>query len=156
MLPSRLLTGAVICGVLAGIAGATDQPISGTSLRIQRKPSGKHGWQLSTGNLASYRFRRDRESAGATPVRRAVLRQGRSLKLVLDDAGLALAAPQGAVGIRIRTGALRNCARFAGTAGSPTRPASSSARTRPPPRFLIVRPTRSWVFLQAPRPAATA
>jgi hypothetical protein len=73
------------------------------------------GWRVS-GNLASYRFRRDRESAAATPVRRAVLRQGRTFKVVLDEAGLALAAPQGAVGIRIRTGALRNCARFAGTA----------------------------------------
>ena len=165
MLPSRLAAGTAIWGALASLAGATDQPISGVSLRIESNASGKQrlvfsskdpaflfpsadddaptqagltvevfstteragatatapatgvtpGWKVGTGAQGWYRFRRDRALTAATPVRRAVLRQGRSLKVVLDDVGLAMTAQQVAVGIRITTGTLRSCARFAGS-----------------------------------------
>jgi len=76
---------------------------------------GNPGWTVASAPPLFYRFRNGEAPAGISPLRLALLRQGRTLKIVAKDAGLPLAAPLGAVGIRITTGnTLRNCARFAG------------------------------------------
>ena len=77
--------------------------------------TGDPGWTVTPAATPRYRFRNLLAPAGISPVRVAVLRQGTLLKLVAKDAGLPLAVPQGAVGIRITMGTLRNCARFAGS-----------------------------------------
>lgn len=73
--------------------------------------AGDPGW-IVVSDPPSYKFRNRQAPAGISPARIAVLRQGKTIKLVAKDAGLPLAVPQGTVGIRITTGTLRNCARF--------------------------------------------
>ena len=75
---------------------------------------GNPGWNAASGPPASHRFRNSDAPGGISAVRVAVLREGKVLKVVAKDAGLPLAVAQGAVGIRITTGTLRSCARFAG------------------------------------------
>lgn len=77
--------------------------------------AGNPGWTVTTSPTPRYKFNNRPAPAGISPVRLTVLNQGRSLKVVAKDAGLPLAGSQGAVGIRITTGTLRSCARFAGT-----------------------------------------
>jgi len=68
---------------------------------------GNPGWKVRDGAAPSYVY------GSATPsVRKIVLREDKLLKILSDDAGLALAAPLGGVAIRITTGSLRNCAVF--------------------------------------------
>lgn len=75
---------------------------------------GRPGWTKRAGVVGSYRFVNRAAPDGPSVVRSAVLREGRMLKIVARGTGLALAAPQGAVGIRITTGGLRTCALFDG------------------------------------------
>jgi hypothetical protein len=77
---------------------------------------GNPGWNAASGSPSSHRFRNGDAPGGISAVRVAVLREGKVLKIVAKDAGLPLAGVQGAVGIRITTGTLRSCARFAGSA----------------------------------------
>jgi hypothetical protein len=63
-----------------------------------------------------YKFLNKTAPDATSAVRTAVIKQGKVLKVVAKDTGLALRWPQRGVGIRIQTGLLRNCARFgAGT-----------------------------------------
>jgi hypothetical protein len=78
--------------------------------------AGDPGWTAVSGVTPRYKFHNGLAPGGISPVRVALLRQGETLKLVAKDAGLPLATPLGAVGIRITAGAIRNCARFSGTA----------------------------------------
>jgi hypothetical protein len=78
--------------------------------------AGDPGWTADTGTPPRYKFHNGLAPGGISPVCIALLRQGKTLKLVAKDAGLPLAVPQGALGIRITTGGIRNCARFTGTA----------------------------------------
>jgi hypothetical protein len=74
-------------------------------------PSGL-GWSASAGPPARFKFRNGDAPAGPSPVRLALLKEGRVLKVSAKAVGLPLVAAQGAVGIRITTGTLRSCARF--------------------------------------------
>jgi hypothetical protein len=103
-------------------AGSADDPATGSpagavvEIFAQSEPSqslsapaglGNPGWKVQTGANESYVYR------SPTPaVRKIVLREDKLLKLLSDDAGLALTAPLGAVAIRFTTGSLRNCAVF--------------------------------------------
>jgi hypothetical protein len=78
--------------------------------------AGSVGWTVSFGPPPRLRFRNPDAPAGISAVRVLLLKQGRVLKVVAKAVGLPLATPQGAVGIRVVTGTLRNCARFAGEA----------------------------------------
>src|SRR4029453_13680997 len=78
--------------------------------------AGSPGWTAVATGTPRYEFRHPPAPTGISGVRVAVLRQGKLLRLVAKDAGLPLAVPHGAIGIRITAGALRNCARFAGSA----------------------------------------
>ncbi len=73
---------------------------------------GAPGWTARDAAIDVYRFT-DRSAPDAfSPLRSVGLKQGRTLKVVGRRAGLALAGPQGAVGVRITTGTLRNCVVF--------------------------------------------
>jgi len=68
---------------------------------------GNPGWMAVDGTVDSYTYR-----GTGIPLRKVVLRQGKVLKVRGDDVGLALAAPLGAVAVRITTGSQRSCAIF--------------------------------------------
>jgi len=70
---------------------------------------GSPGWTLGSD---VYRYSNRSAPGGPSAVKRIVLRAGRSLKLLAAATGLPLAVPQGAIGIRFRTGTLRTCALF--------------------------------------------
>jgi hypothetical protein len=102
--------------------GSADDPATGTpggavvEIFTETEPAqtlsapaglGNPGWKVKSGANGSYLYR------SATPsVRKIVLREDKLLKVLSDDAGLALTAPLGGVAIRITTGSLRNCAVF--------------------------------------------
>jgi hypothetical protein len=65
-----------------------------------------------TGKTASYKFVNKEAPEGVSEIRAALLREGRVLKIIARGAGLALAGPQGSVGVRITSGEIRNCALF--------------------------------------------
>jgi hypothetical protein len=69
-------------------------------------------WTARAATPASHRFANRRAPDNLSSVRTVFLKQGRLLKVVGRRVGLGLATSQGAVGIRITTGSLRNCALF--------------------------------------------
>lgn len=73
---------------------------------------GSPGWKASQYGIDSYRYR---NSAGVSVsrLRKVALTESGRLR-IRADAGLTLAAPPGAVAIRVTTGSLRSCAVFAG------------------------------------------
>ncbi len=73
---------------------------------------GNPGWKSTAGGTSIHRFVNGDAPSGVSPVRAVVLKQGRVLKVVARETGLALAGPQGSVAIRLTTGNLRNCALF--------------------------------------------
>src|SRR5262249_16968148 len=73
---------------------------------------GTPGWQLSDRRLDRYKYTNGAAPDGASVVRQPALPALRGVKLTAGAAGLALAAAQGKVGIRITTGSLRSCALF--------------------------------------------
>jgi hypothetical protein len=74
---------------------------------------GNPGWSAKDRTtLDAYQFANGAAPAGPSVVRSARLREKRGIKIVARESGLALAAAQGSVGIRITTGTLRSCARF--------------------------------------------
>ena len=78
--------------------------------------AGNPGWTATPSPTPTHRFRNGDAPGGISAVRVAVLRQGKVLKIVAKSAGLPLAVAQGAIGIRITSGTLRSCTRFAGLA----------------------------------------
>ena len=76
---------------------------------------GSPGWRLTDRTLDAYKFSNGAAPGGPSVVRRVTLREQRGLKIVAREVGLALAAAQGSVGIRITTGSLRSCALFDGS-----------------------------------------
>jgi len=104
--------------------GSPDDPNTGTpggmSVDLFSANEGKAGltvptglgWSASDGPPARYKFRNGEAPAGASPVRRVLLKEGRIMKVAAKAAGLPLLQSQGAVGIRVTTGTLRSCARF--------------------------------------------
>ncbi len=166
MLVFRVLGGLGIAALLAGAAGAADQPVAGRKLVIKRAASGAGklvfvardpallfpaiggvddpasggtggalvevftqtegqvtyvaptglatpGWTVRDGAREAYRFA-DPPSGTLSALRVMVLKDGGFLKVVAKSTGLTHAGPLGAVGIRVTTGSLRNCAGFGG------------------------------------------
>jgi hypothetical protein len=74
--------------------------------------AGNPGWSARPAAHPSYRFRNKFAPMGIATLRTATLRQGKLLKLVARDTGLALTSLQGPIGIRITMGTLRSCALF--------------------------------------------
>jgi hypothetical protein len=75
--------------------------------------AGKPGW---TADADRYVFSNRAGLGAPSPVERVVLKRGRLLKVIASASGLALAAAQGSVAIRVSTGGLRTCALFDTTA----------------------------------------
>jgi hypothetical protein len=73
---------------------------------------GKPGWLVASGPTSQFRFQNALAPGGVSVIRLALLKQGRVLKVTSRIVGLALAGPQGSVGIRITTGTRRSCALF--------------------------------------------
>jgi hypothetical protein len=71
---------------------------------------GNPGWSTGTSRI---QFKNGEAPGGASTFRSITLRQGRQLKLNGKETGLLLLVPLTAVGVRITTGSLVNCARFA-------------------------------------------
>lgn len=74
--------------------------------------AGKPGWTTKASPPISFKFMNSFAPGGISPVRNALLRQGKLLTLKANAIGLPLLGPQGTVGIRITTGTLRSCALF--------------------------------------------
>jgi hypothetical protein len=74
--------------------------------------TGKPGWTSKAGSTNAHRFTNRGAPDAVSSVRSVLLKEGRLLKIVARETGLALAAAQGAVAIRITTGNLRNCTLF--------------------------------------------
>lgn len=73
---------------------------------------GSIGWTTAAAAISRYKFANRYAPAGISPVRTALLRQGKVLKVVSKGTGLPMLLAQGTVGIRITTGSLRSCALF--------------------------------------------
>src|SRR5262249_17283442 len=71
-------------------------------------------WSLNRSGT-SYKYSNRQAPGGPSPVKIAVLKDGRGVKVSSKDTGLALSSSQGQVAIRIRTGLERSCAVFGGT-----------------------------------------
>ncbi len=74
--------------------------------------AGNPGWTAKAATVPGYKFKNPQSAVGTLTLRTVVLKQGRVLKVTAKDVGLPLDGPQGAVGIRITIGTLRDCARF--------------------------------------------
>jgi len=74
--------------------------------------SGSPGWTFRDGRTDTFRFTNRAAPGGPSPVRVLTFRSTRGIKIAAKQTGLVLTGPQGFVGIRITTGATRNCARF--------------------------------------------
>jgi len=91
---------------------------SATEVATLAAPSGpgNPGWS-ATGRAGNrYAYRNGSAPAGPSPIRAIRLREGKGLRIVAEAVGLALATPQGSVGVRIAIGGTRICALFAGDA----------------------------------------
>jgi len=96
-------------------AGATIDVVSaseGMYTLVVPSGSGTPGWTLKDGTRPRIQFKNGHAPFGISFARLVVLKSAKTLKVVLKSHGLALAAPQGSIGIRITTGALRSCALF--------------------------------------------
>ena len=110
--------------------GSADDPGTGTpggatiELASDAEPSGasftappgvgKPGWRSKDASVDSHTYSDPAAAPGPMALKSVVLKQGKRIKITARGVGLALAGPQGAVAIRITTGALRNCVRFDG------------------------------------------
>lgn len=93
--------------------GATVEFVSGSEgTSTLALPAGN--WTLTPAGTI-YKFKNKTAPDGTSAVKVALVKQGRGLKVVAKAVGLPLAGVHGSVGIRIRTGMLRHCARFGGT-----------------------------------------
>lgn len=96
-------------GLEVDILSATGESVT---FSVPGGPGMEDGWQSKAATVSSYRYRNTQAPAGPTPIRLARLKDGKTLKLVARDVGLALAGAQGSVAIRITTGGVRSCALF--------------------------------------------
>jgi hypothetical protein len=85
---------------------STSEP-GGSSLAVPAT-----NWTAKPGTTPSHRFFNRSAPDGLSSVRTVVLKRDRLVKVTGKGVGLALATSEGAVGIRITTGSLRNCALF--------------------------------------------
>jgi len=73
---------------------------------------GKPGWKVKDANVDRYTFSNKEAPLGISVVKAVTLNSGTRLKMVVRETGVALAAAQGSVGVRVTTGTLRSCALF--------------------------------------------
>jgi hypothetical protein len=74
--------------------------------------SGTPGWTSTGGAVVSFKFVNADAPDAFSSIKRMIVKQARSVKVSGKGAGLPLAGSQGAVGVRITMGTLRNCTIF--------------------------------------------
>jgi hypothetical protein len=74
--------------------------------------SSPSGWKVKPGSVGSYKYRNPDAPGGATPIRGARIKEGKKLKIVARQTGLALTGAQGRVAIRVIAGQQGSCALF--------------------------------------------
>jgi len=85
----------------------------GSTALIADPGAGNPGWIAKTTGIPTFKFKNPLSALGTFKLKAVILKQGKVLKITAKDIGaLTLGAPQGAIGVRITTGTLRNCARF--------------------------------------------
>lgn len=87
---------------------------------------GKPGWKTKIATRSSHKYINPTAPAGPSPVRSMLIQQAKKVTLTAKSTGVPLAVASGAVGIRITTGGIRNCAFFG----------PASVRTQDAGRFL--------------------
>jgi len=96
--------------------GATVELFSaneGPATLVMPAGAGKPGWSVRAAGRSSFKYANPLSPTGDSPVRAALLKEGKVLKVTSRTVGgLPLATAQGAVGVRITTGSLRSCALF--------------------------------------------
>ena len=84
-----------------------------TQIVVEAPPVvGKPGWTAKDGNVPSHTFKNPAAAPGPSMIKVIVLKEGKRIKLIARGVGVPFLGPQGAIGVRIRTGSLRNCAFF--------------------------------------------
>ncbi|HEY2389489.1 MAG TPA: hypothetical protein VGK30_21245 [Candidatus Binatia bacterium] len=87
----------------------------GSTALIADPGAGNPGWTVKATGTPTFKFKNPLSALGTFKLKAVVLKQGKVLKITAKDVGsFALGGPQGAVGVRITTGTLRNCVRFDG------------------------------------------
>ena len=89
-------------------------PFPGTAISLAMPPgTGKPGWTAKAGASSRLKFDNPLAPGGISPVRVALLRQGRQIKITARAiAGLSFAPATESIAIRLTTGSLRACVRF--------------------------------------------
>jgi hypothetical protein len=89
-------------------------PFPGTAVALALPPgTGKPGWTGKAGASSRLEFDNPLAPSGISPVRVALLRQGKQIKITARGlAGLSFAPATESMTIRLTTGSLRTCVRF--------------------------------------------
>lgn len=109
-------------GIAAPVPGTADDPsLHGLSLQLFGRalqemetlavPAGP-GWTVRSASPIRYTYRNPMAPSGPSPIRTLVYRAGKGVKLVARQVGLDVSAPQGAVGVLVRTGGAQVCGLF--------------------------------------------
>lgn len=83
---------------------------SGARASLVAEPGGK--WRVHPAPHVTYGYRDPAVAPGSALIANASLRDGAGLRVRAKSAGLALSAPEGAIGVRIDMGTTRVCALF--------------------------------------------
>ena len=105
-----------------GVQGADDPTQTGGGATLELLPqsganvtlampagNGAPGWTASDGAIDRYRFKNDAAPNGFSPVRAALLRDGKVLRITGTETGLPLDTMLGRLAVRFTTGSLRSC-----------------------------------------------
>ncbi len=93
------------------------------------------GWTARTGDTTRYTYKNRSAPGGPSPIRSIKIVEGKSIRIVARAAGLALAGPQTAVGVRVEMGTTRLCAVFDGDSVRRDRAGRFVARDADAPTF---------------------
>jgi|GEM_PF-4662963 len=132
------------------VAGATfviENPLSGARATLDLPAAGWHGNRRGT----TFTYVDPRLRLGL--VTRAVIRNGRFVKVNADSTGVSLKAPQGALALTLRAGTMLYCFQFDGGAVRIDRPCKFVGRHAPVPAACLASP--SGAFVAAPSSSPT-
>jgi len=115
-------------GFLFPVPGSDDDPVVGTPgglvidlLALEDTATqtvvipggeGVAGWTVKEGKRSHFKFSNKKAPNEVSPVKVALLKDGKVLKIVSKEAGFSPLVVRGGVAVRVTSGALRNCAVF--------------------------------------------
>ena len=127
------------------VGSADDPTLVGMTIELFADKGQQHvafpvpaaGWTASSHSVPSYRFQNDAAPEGPSPMRLVLQEQGRVLKVTGKSVGLLWRVGiRGPTAIRLTTGTLRNCARFAGRAIRKNTTRKFIGKSRPGPSVV--------------------